>query len=70
MNKPQMYQLVQFNACLDIYIDVVISEEVLKKFMEKKGIERLDFECLNDSEIAYIEIGEDIYNIYQLKRDD
>ena len=65
-----MYQLVQFNACLDIYIDVVISEEVLKKFMEKKGIERLDFECLNDSEIAYIEIGEDIYNIYQLKRDD
>ena len=69
MNKPQMYQLVKFNACLDIYIDVLISEKYLNVFMKKNGIENLEFECLNDSEIAYIEIGEDIYNIYQLKRD-
>jgi hypothetical protein len=54
---------------LDIYIDVLISEKYLNVFMKKNGIEKLDFECLNDSEIAYIEMGEDIYNIYKLKRD-
>jgi hypothetical protein len=64
-----MYQLLKLNIDLDYYFEVIISEEILKKFMEKYGIEKLEFEMLGADEIAYVQIGEDVYNIYKLKRD-